>query len=79
LLIHAPPMPGLLDGAILGSMADGVVLVVEAGATRQHGLRKAAENLATVNVPVLAAILNRRDYPIPRPLYRALFGTARSY
>ena len=71
-LIQAPPVN--LDGAsiLLGPLADGVVLVIEANSTRRAVARKAKEDLAFANVQLLGAILNNRTFPIPEVLYRHL-------
>jgi Mrp family chromosome partitioning ATPase len=47
------------DAAVLGRAADGVVLVVRAGATSSHALSAALE--ALVDTPILGCILNDYD------------------
>jgi Mrp family chromosome partitioning ATPase len=53
-------------------LADGIVLIIEANSTRREAARKVKENLKAANLPVLAAVLNKRTYPIPNFLYRRL-------
>lgn len=71
-LIDAPPINPFADVTRLGLLADGVILVVKANSTRREAARKAAQDLRAANAKVLAAILNRRTYPIPEPIYRRL-------
>lgn len=71
-LISAPPVGLYGDAALLGQMADGVVLVVEANSTRRVAALKAKEALEAANVQVLGAVLNNRTFPIPEKIYRLL-------
>ncbi|PYT35925.1 MAG: hypothetical protein DMG58_00730 [Acidobacteria bacterium] len=72
ILIYAPPASSHVDAALLGQMADGVILIVESNVTRRETARKAKEALAAANVKVLGAVLNNRTFPIPDFLYRKL-------
>ena len=60
------------DAALLGQTADGVVLVLEANATRWRTARKAKQALKDANVKVLGTVLNNRTFPIPEKIYRLL-------
>jgi capsular exopolysaccharide synthesis family protein len=60
-LVDSPPVNLLADAALLGSAADGVVLVVRAGHTRIDALRYAMEQLTTARAPVLGTLLNDID------------------
>jgi Mrp family chromosome partitioning ATPase len=71
-LIDAPPVCSCADAVLLGQMADGVILVVEANSTRRETARMAKETLEGGNVKLLGAILNNRTFPIPEALYRKL-------
>jgi Mrp family chromosome partitioning ATPase len=71
-LIDAPPVSSSADAVLLGQMADGVILVVEANSTRRETARTAKDTLEGANVKVLGAILNNRTFPIPEALYRRL-------
>lgn len=71
-LMHAPPVSSYADAVLLGQMADGVVLVIEAHATRRDAARRAKEILEGANVRLLGAILNNRTFPIPEAIYRRL-------
>jgi Mrp family chromosome partitioning ATPase len=71
-LIDAPPICSSSDAALLGQMADGIIIVVEANSTRRENARIAKETLESANVRILGAILNNRTFPIPEAIYRKL-------
>jgi capsular exopolysaccharide synthesis family protein len=71
-LIDAPPLNPFADATKLSRLADGIVLVMEANSTRREAARKAKEDLNAADSRILAAVLNRRTYPIPEALYRRL-------
>jgi Mrp family chromosome partitioning ATPase len=71
-LIDAPPLNTYADGLVLGRLVDGVVLILEANATRREVALRIAESLRTANIRVLAAVLNKRTFPIPSALYKRL-------
>ena len=71
-VISAPPIGLCTDAALLGQAADGVVLVLEANATRWRTARKAKQALEDANVKVLGTVLNNRTFPIPEKIYRLL-------
>ena len=72
LVIDAPPLNAFADGMALGRLLDGVVLVLEANATRREAALRITESLRTAKIPVLGAILNNRTFPIPAALYKRL-------
>jgi Mrp family chromosome partitioning ATPase len=47
-------------------------LVVQANSTHREAARKAKESLASANVRLLGAVLNKRTFPIPEFLYRKI-------
>jgi capsular exopolysaccharide synthesis family protein len=71
-LIDAPPMNLYTDAALLGRLADGVVLVVQANSTYRQVARKAKESLDSAKVRLLGTVLNKRTFPVPESLYRKL-------
>ncbi|WP_139005319.1 polysaccharide biosynthesis tyrosine autokinase [Arthrobacter crystallopoietes] len=58
-LIDAPPLLPVTDAAILSKVADGAMVVLNAGKTTVDAFDKALGNLARVDAHVLGAILNR--------------------
>jgi len=71
-LVDGPPVNLYADATVLGKLADGIVLVVQANSTRREAARKAKESLASANVRLLGAVLNKRTFPIPEALYRKI-------
>ena len=60
-ILDTPPLSGGADGAILGAMVDGVLLVVRAGQTDREQVRHAGRQLATVGANLLGAVMNDPD------------------
>jgi Mrp family chromosome partitioning ATPase len=58
-LIDTPALSDAADAALLGRSADGVVLVVRAGSTREDTLAAALD--ALVDAPLLGCVLNDHD------------------
>jgi non-specific protein-tyrosine kinase len=58
-LVDSPPVLLLADAAVLSTIADGVLLVVEAGRTRRDAAAKAAETLRTVKARLIGVLINR--------------------
>lgn len=69
-LIDAPPLSRYSDALVLGQHSEGVVLVLEADSTRRESASVAVAGLRAANVSILAAVLNKRTYPIPEKLYK---------
>jgi len=64
LVLDSPPATILSDAAILSTQADGVLLVLDSGATRREVARRALDALQQVNARVVGVLLNRLP---PRP------------
>ncbi len=60
------------EGVALGSLSDGVLLIINAGKTRRKAALRVLESLRAANVEVLGAVLNGRRFYIPGPIYRHL-------
>jgi Mrp family chromosome partitioning ATPase len=71
-LIDCPAMSVSNVALSLGSVADGVVLVLKANATRKDRARGAVRDLQAAKVKVLGAVLNQRTFPIPEKIYNKL-------
>jgi len=72
LLINAPPAGSSADAVLLGQIADGLILILEANSTRRETARRVTETLEAAKITVLGAVLNNRTFPIPEALYRKL-------
>jgi Mrp family chromosome partitioning ATPase len=70
ILIDVSPMGVSNDAISLGSIADGVVLVLQANASRRQAARQAIQELQAGKTKVLGAVLNRRTFPIPDSIYK---------
>lgn len=71
-LIDTPAVDTYPDAVLLGQLTDGVILVVDSHSTRREPARIAKESFEAARIPVLGAVLNKRTFPIPEPLYRTL-------
>jgi Mrp family chromosome partitioning ATPase len=72
LVMNAPPMNAFADGMAIGQLVDGVILVLEANATRREAALRVTESLRTTKIPILGAVLNNRTFPIPEAVYKRL-------
>jgi Mrp family chromosome partitioning ATPase len=64
-IVDAPPLSRYADAIALGQLADGMVLVLEAGATRQDAALAAVQYLRSSRIRVLGAVLNKGAVGIP--------------
>jgi Mrp family chromosome partitioning ATPase len=69
-VIHSGPLRMETSAMLLSRWTDGVVLVLEANATRKVVARRAKEILDAAGVSVLGVVLNNRTFPIPEAIYR---------
>jgi capsular exopolysaccharide synthesis family protein len=61
IVIDSPPLNLVTDAAILGSRADGVLLVARAGVTERDAYQHALQQLDAVHARVLGCVLNDVD------------------
>jgi capsular exopolysaccharide synthesis family protein len=71
-LVDVPAMNLYADAGPLAKVADGVIVVLEANATRREAARKMMDSLESMGAKVLGAVLNKRTFPVPESLYRKL-------
>lgn len=62
ILLDAPPLNLVTDAAVLGTHADGVLIVARAAQTHKGALAYAMDQLRNVRAPVLGAVLNDVDF-----------------
>ncbi|MCC6349739.1 MAG: CpsD/CapB family tyrosine-protein kinase [Candidatus Eisenbacteria bacterium] len=72
IVLDGPPVLESPDASAIGSIADGVVLVVQAGRSKRPVLSRAAELLRKSGSQVLGSVLNRRVHEIPEFIYRRI-------
>jgi Mrp family chromosome partitioning ATPase len=71
-VVDAPPLARHTDAISLARLSDGIVIVLEAESTRREAARAVVGNLRIAGIPILGAVLNKRRFPIPEPIYRWL-------
>ena len=71
-LVDAPPLNRYGDALALGPLTDGFILVLGAESTRRESAQTVTDTLRTAGIPILAAVLNNRSFPIPEKLYNWL-------
>jgi len=71
-LIDCPAVGESNEAVSLGTIADGVVLVLKANSTRKDRARGAVNDLQASKVKILGAVLNQRTFPIPDSIYSKL-------
>lgn len=60
-IFDSPPVLAVTDAAVLARQVDGVLLVADAGRTKEHALSVAADELQKTGGNVLGVALNRLD------------------
>ncbi len=60
-IFDSPPVLAVTDAAVLGRQMDGVLLVVEAGETREQALAHSVSELQKTGANILGVALNRLD------------------
>ncbi|HUH14044.1 MAG TPA: polysaccharide biosynthesis tyrosine autokinase, partial [Longimicrobiales bacterium] len=65
-VLDTSPVLAASDVSVLGSLVDGVILVVRAGETERGAARAAMEQLRHVEARMLGAVLNDPDAKVPR-------------
>jgi hypothetical protein len=71
-ILYGPPAAVGSEAALLASLCDGIVLVVEANFTRRLAAQKVKEKLHAANARLLGAVLSERTFPIPETIYKKL-------
>ncbi|HEU4628902.1 MAG TPA: polysaccharide biosynthesis tyrosine autokinase [Gemmatimonadaceae bacterium] len=66
LILDTPPVLAAADAAVLGGLADGVLLVVRAGKTEREAAKDALRQLNTVGAHIVGAVLNDPDANVPQ-------------
>ncbi len=71
-LVDSAPVIPFSDACTLAPVAGGFIFVVEAERTPSEVVNRALEKLSTSGAEILGIILNKRQFHIPRFLYRLL-------
>jgi succinoglycan biosynthesis transport protein ExoP len=64
-ILDSPPTSAVTDPAVLGNLADGVVLVVKAGETTRDAAMHARQQLRTAKARLFGVVINAIDFSNP--------------
>jgi len=70
ILIDAPPVLPVTDACILAPMADGVIMVVQAGRTQVDAIKHAETRLYQARAKLIGCVLTNVEYHVPSYLHR---------
>lgn len=71
-VLQAPAAGTGSEAALLGATCDGLVLVLQANATRRAAAQRVKDTLHSANARLLGTVLSERTFPIPRAIYKRL-------
>jgi len=71
-ILDCPPVFNAMETALIGTEADGLVLVVEATRLKHEVVNHALDELRERRVNVLGTVLNKRRFELPRFIYNRL-------
>jgi capsular exopolysaccharide synthesis family protein len=72
IIVDAPPLIESPEALVLASGVDGVIMVLQAEETRWEEARSAQSDLASVGIPLLGAVLNKKQLVIPDVIARLI-------
>lgn len=72
IIIDTPPVVPVTDVCLIGSQADGVVMVVQAGRTQKGVIKHSEGLLRQANAKLLGYIITNIQYHVPAYIYRYL-------
>lgn len=70
IILDSPPIIPLTDAGILGSQADGVILIVQAQRTQARIVERAQSLLKQAHAKILGFVLTHAEYYVPKYMYR---------
>jgi len=71
-VIHGPAAGTSSEAAVLGQLADGIILILGANTTRKATAYKIKQNLQGAHSRILGTVLSERRFPVPERIYRRL-------
>ena len=71
-IIDTPPIISVTDASIVGPMADGVLMVIQAGRTQRGIVQHGMELLAQTHCKLIGHVLTNIEYHLPEYIYRYL-------
>lgn len=70
IILDTPPVIPLADAGIIGSVVDGILMVVRSGKTQRGIVKHATEILKQAKSEVLGYVLTHVEYYIPQYIYK---------
>jgi Mrp family chromosome partitioning ATPase len=75
IIIDSPPVAAFTDGVLLGSLVDGVLLVVHAGKSSREIARRGRQVLTDVGAKIIGVVLNKATLrPHDYYYYQSYYG-----
>ncbi|HSW39068.1 MAG TPA: CpsD/CapB family tyrosine-protein kinase, partial [Acidobacteriota bacterium] len=71
IVIDTPPVMAVADARIIGTLVDGVILVIKGGEAPKEAVKRAARLLRDVRAHIIGAILNNVDMRSPDYYYQS--------
>ncbi|MBI5149425.1 MAG: CpsD/CapB family tyrosine-protein kinase [Candidatus Omnitrophica bacterium] len=72
IVLDTPPIVSVTDSGIIGALADGVLMVIQAGRTQRGIVQRATELLDQSHCKVIGHVLTNIEYHLPEYIYRYL-------
>lgn len=69
IIVDGPPLARYAETMILGQLADGLALVLEAGSTHREAATAIAATLRAANIPIVAAVLDKAASPTSKRFF----------
>ena len=69
-MLDTPPVSVVTDAAVLGTLADGVIVVARMGATHGEALRRSVEELEAIGARLVGTVLTDVHHAEDRYGYR---------
>lgn len=72
ILLDTPPIISVTDSGLVGVLADGILMVIQAGRTQRGIVRRATELLEQSHSKIIGHVLTNIEYHLPEYIYRYL-------
>jgi polysaccharide biosynthesis transport protein len=73
IVLDTPPVLAVTDARIIGTLVDGVILVIKAGETPKEAVQRTRKLLQDVHAHLIGAILNKVDMRSPDYAYQSRY------
>ena len=72
IIFDCPPLADNPESVLLASATDGLIMILQAGKTRWETALAAVRDLRETDIPILGAILNKKQPTFPESIYSLL-------